>query len=375
MPPWRNDVVIALKNIGGQGSLSEIYEAVRSSREGILPRTWEAIVRRELEYNSSDSESYKHRYDLFRSVNGIGSGVWALRASGQDANRADGDIWSEREVAALVADYFAMLNAEILSQPYSKTNHRQILMQIVSRTQGAIERKHQNVSAILQRLGYPWIDGYKPLGNYQEALFQEVSRHVDGHTERLDAVIAIPEISEKTIQTVFVDRPKAGESAQSAAEIEQIGLKLDHAERDAKNRDLGRAGEEFVITVEKARLANEGLGHLAADVSWVARDLGDGLGYDIISFDENGEEIFIEVKTTRGGETSPFFLTENERVTAIRKGGRYRLYRVFHFSRRPKIYVIHGPLDEVLHLAATVYRASLAPENESRRIQLPQVGR
>ena len=360
MPTWRSDVVTALKSIGGQGSLQEIYEAVRANRQGALPKTWEAIVRRELEYNSSDSESYQRRHNLFRSVNGIGSGVWALRASSPDTSRTDGEIWSEREVIALVADYFAMLDAETLGQPYSKTNHRKALMQTVSRTEGSIERKHQNVSAILQRLGYPWIDGYKPLGNFQDALLREVLRHISDRIDSLDAVIASPEISDTTIQTVFVDRPTGDERSQLAVEIEQTDPRLDLAERDARNRDLGRAGEEFVIAVESARLTNEGLGHLVADVSWVARDIGDGLGYDLISFDENGEEIFIEVKTTRGGESTPFFITENERVTAIRKGGRYRLYRVFQFSRRPKIYVVHSPLDEVLHLDATVYRAMIA---------------
>ncbi|MFK0163928.1 DUF3883 domain-containing protein [Rhizobium sp. NPDC090279] len=349
-----------MESIGGQGSLSEIYEAVRANRQDTLPKSWEAIVRRELEYNSSDSESYKRRYNLFRSVNGIGSGVWALRANGPDTNRTDREIWSEGEVTALVADYFAMLNAEILGQPYSKTDHRKVLMRTVSRTEGSIERKHQNVSAILQRLGYPWIDGYKPLGNFQDALLREVLRHISDRIVSLDAAIASPEISDTTIQTVFVDRPAGNERSQFSVEIEQLDPRLDLAERDAKNRDLGRAGEEFVISVERARLANEGLGHLVADVSWIARDIGDGLGYDVISFDENGEEIFIEVKTTRGGENTPFFITENERMTAIRKGGRYRLYRVFQFSRRPKIYVIHGPLDDVLHLDATVYRAMIA---------------
>lgn len=79
MSNWRSDIVQALRNIGGQGSLAEIYEAVQAVRPKPLPRTWRAIVRKELEYNSSDSESFQERYDLFKSVDGIGNGVWALR--------------------------------------------------------------------------------------------------------------------------------------------------------------------------------------------------------------------------------------------------------------------------------------------------------
>ncbi len=79
MTKWRDDVEAALRSIGGQGTLSEIYEAVRSVRQGNLPPSWQAIVRRELEYNSSDSDSHQKRFDLFYSVRGIGSGVWGLR--------------------------------------------------------------------------------------------------------------------------------------------------------------------------------------------------------------------------------------------------------------------------------------------------------
>ena len=41
------------------------------------------------------------------------------------------------------------------------------------RTKGSIERKHQNISAVLHEVGCPFIGGYKPLGNYQ-ALLKEV---------------------------------------------------------------------------------------------------------------------------------------------------------------------------------------------------------
>ncbi len=76
---WRDDVYNALRNIGGKGSLAEIYDAVESLRGDDLPNSFKAIVRRELEYNSSDSESHKERFNLFYSVQGIGSGIWGLR--------------------------------------------------------------------------------------------------------------------------------------------------------------------------------------------------------------------------------------------------------------------------------------------------------
>jgi hypothetical protein len=48
------------------------------------------------------------------------------------------------------------------------------------------------------------------------------------------------------------------------------------AARDARNRDLGRAGEEFVVDFERSRLRRAGRSDLARDVRWVADLDGDG---------------------------------------------------------------------------------------------------
>lgn len=84
MASWREDVQQALRAIGGMGTLSQIYLSVERLRSPNLPPSWQAIVRRELEYNSSDSLSHQKRFDLFRSVRGIGGGVWALREVAAD---------------------------------------------------------------------------------------------------------------------------------------------------------------------------------------------------------------------------------------------------------------------------------------------------
>jgi len=79
---WRDDVRLALFNLGGSSDLSLLYNAVQKIRlqnGRSVPVNFKAIVRRELEYNSSDSEAFTGRFDWFRSVGGIGSGQWALR--------------------------------------------------------------------------------------------------------------------------------------------------------------------------------------------------------------------------------------------------------------------------------------------------------
>lgn len=74
---WRDTVIEALELLGGEAHLSEIYQSVHRIRNE-LPRTWQAIVRRELEYNSKDSQSYQERHDLFYSTKGVGEGRWGL---------------------------------------------------------------------------------------------------------------------------------------------------------------------------------------------------------------------------------------------------------------------------------------------------------
>jgi len=79
---WRDDVVEAVKELGGQGYLDQIYASTEKIRRGAgrsIPVSFEAVVRRTLEENSSDSESYKDLYDLFYMVEGRGAGKWGLR--------------------------------------------------------------------------------------------------------------------------------------------------------------------------------------------------------------------------------------------------------------------------------------------------------
>jgi hypothetical protein len=79
---WRHDVVSALQNLGGKASLHKIYKevvSIRTAKNGSVPPSFEAIIRRELENNSSDSECFLGRHDLFYSVDGLGGGMWGLR--------------------------------------------------------------------------------------------------------------------------------------------------------------------------------------------------------------------------------------------------------------------------------------------------------
>ncbi len=83
--------------------------------------------------------------------------------------------WTEQEVRLVVADYFAMLEAELNREDYKKSEHRKALIPHLSgRSDGSVEFKHQNISSVLVELGLPYVEGYKPRGNYQGLLATEV---------------------------------------------------------------------------------------------------------------------------------------------------------------------------------------------------------
>ena len=76
-------------------------------------------------------------------------------------------------------------------------------------------------------------------------------------------------------------------------------------------------------------------------MEWVAQK-DDSKGYDILSFDEEGNELFIEVKTTNGGAQTPFYLSALEMAVSGNNASKYRLYRVYDFLKAPKLRVIIG---------------------------------
>lgn len=85
-----------------------------------------------------------------------------------------------------------------------------------------------------------------------------------------------------------------------------IARRYDVAERDERNRALGRAGEELVLEHERQSLATVGRCDLADRVRWISDEVCDSAGFDITSFHPDGKSRLIEVKATNGWERTPF---------------------------------------------------------------------
>jgi len=261
--------------------------------------------------------------------------------------------WTEVENRAIVDDYLAMLALECAGQHYSKTQHRNALIEEMggTRSPGSVERKHQNISAVMLQLGLPYIKGYKPLPNIQQALLTEVRRRLEANPGWFAEL-----------------QPQSPAEVRFAAALRQVavpdmppephGRKVDYGLLQEESKRVGDRGEEFVYNFEKAALEREGRADLAADVLWVAREVGDGTGYDIRSFRPDGRPRYIEVKATKLGALTPFYITSAELEFARRHQGEYVIYRVFDIDGdAPEFYVLEGDLDILLAVEPVTYRA------------------
>jgi hypothetical protein len=279
-----------------------------------------------------------------------------VASDGIDASK-EGTDWTADEVAVLVGSYFLMLAEERAGRDYNKSEYRRGVIAAIGRKPGSIERKLQNVSAVLDEIGIPWVRGYKPLPHYQDALVAVVEQQLLQHAELFEAA-AVGPLRVRDENEILVAPPPLNSDPESRpAAIRRLVGKFDPAARDARNRDLGRAGEEFVVGFERRRLERAGRDDLASDVRWVSDVDGDGYGYDVQSFETDGQERLLEIKTTCGNERTPFWMSKRECDVAAEKRGIYRVRRVFHFRNEVKMFDIAPPLEQRLLLTPTTVMA------------------
>jgi hypothetical protein len=276
--------------------------------------------------------------------------------------------WSRIEVEAVVADYVAMLKDELQRRSYNKAEHRRLLsLTLEYRSSGSIERKHQNISAILIELGHPWINGYKPLGNYQGLLSEVVVDRVASDRELaalVEQAVRAPAMMHPVIGILdrLEDPPPPSEFRYPPLKDEyripgERRYQVNYFELEAQNNSLGLAGEKFIVDFEKARLRQLGKELLAERIEHIAITEGDGAGFDIRSFEVDGTDRFIEVKTTAYGKQTPFIISRNEIAVSEFHRHRYHLCRLFKFREDPRFYSLSGSVTQQCLLEAVQFSA------------------
>lgn len=171
--------------------------------------------------------------------------------------------WTDEENDLIIADYFAMLADDISGRRYSKAEHRRALLPLLNdRSEGSVEFKHQNISAVLKGLGEDWTPGYEPAFNFQMTLVDAVARWLALNPAWLGRQPGLqPGAGLREAAQIWIGPPPTLSNQPPPQELDQmlhIARKFDVAGRDERNRALGRAGEERVLAHERASLRLSG---------------------------------------------------------------------------------------------------------------------
>ena len=162
--------------------------------------------------------------------------------------------------------------------------------------------------------------------------------------------------------TESAEKPKARKAPSSS--VRSGSVKIDYETKQRRNADIGLRGEKLVMLYELERL--EKLNSTLEPKHISLTD--DSKGYDIVSYDESGNEFYIEVKTTIGSIQSPFFVTKNEVDVSQQKGSSYVVYRLFNFNvekNSAEFYKIDGPLTNSFQLVPQTFKAYYQEDSEN----------
>jgi hypothetical protein len=112
------------------------------------------------------------------------------------------------------------------------------------------------------------------------------------------------------------------------------GRTVNYIQNNIDNKHIGDLGEHWVMRHEKDKLKKANKHNLAELVKHTSKDEGDGTGFDIQSFDIEGNKIFIEVKTTKGNKNSMFYMSKNELERSKEEKDNYYLYRLYNYNEQ-----------------------------------------
>ena len=182
-----------------------------------------------------------------------------------------GKDWQDDELDAIVADYFDMLSADLAGQPYVNLKHSEALMARIGQTTVRLNSSTRISRRCSMSWGCPWILGLQVQTQLSECHIR-CDRQVTDHSPCRSCGFSKSAAPAGSGRRDLCLGTSAKCCQRAYPRLRRLGQKFDPVERDHRNRSLGRAGEEFVIDVEKRQRTNAGLPDLARKVRWVAAD-------------------------------------------------------------------------------------------------------
>ena len=153
--------------------------------------------------------------------------------------------------------------------------------------------------------------------------------------------------SAEEIELNIADSPTITSKSKSNSNKIRTKEGINYSEQQAISQKIGDRGEELVLRNEIEKIKQWGLpDEILSKVRRVSLE-SDDYGFDILSFDKDGNERYLEVKTTKtNGKNFSFILTRNEFEHAKTYGSRYSFVIVFDILCNPRIWYMGNPFVE-----------------------------
>ena len=153
--------------------------------------------------------------------------------------------------------------------------------------------------------------------------------------------------SAEEIELNIADSPTITSKSKSNSNKVRTKEDINYSEQQTISQKIGDRGEELVLRNEIEKIKQWGLpDEILSKVRRVSLE-SDDYGFDILSFDKDGNERYLEVKTTKtNGKNFSFILTRNEFEHAKTYGSRYSFVIVFDILCNPRIWYMGNPFVE-----------------------------
>jgi len=172
------------------------------------------------------------------------------------------------------------------------------------------------------------------------------------------------EVSTATAKEITEINTLSTELSTSTEQLSFRGRTVNYIQNSIDNKRTGDLGELWVMRHEIEKLKQANKHNLIDQIKHTSKDEGDGTGFDIQSFDLEGNKIFIEVKTTKGRKNSTFFVTRNELERSKIEKDNYYIYRLYNYNETTEssdLLIIKGDLTNLCE-HPTTYKINLTNE-------------
>ncbi|MCF7836740.1 DUF3883 domain-containing protein [Candidatus Gracilibacteria bacterium] len=176
------------------------------------------------------------------------------------------------------------------------------------------------------------VTSHIPLNEYKEYLKKRTTNHSFQTSKKNEKLASVRDFVKS------ISESQKQKEAIAPEKLYRTARKIDNWEEINKKRKLtGKKGEEIAFAIEQEFFESIGRKDLAQKVRHIAAEDGDGLGYDVLSFFENGKEKYIEVKSTTTSLSSSFYLSRNELGFLKEHNEDAFIYRVLISGDEPQI--------------------------------------